>query len=309
MEEQFREFLKKYADGKATAKERAVVDDFFETLQKGGVSAEDSSRDPFLTHRLDEGVYAKTIYRRRMWQRTLLAAAASVLVIFSVAVFLYIRPTHVHTTTVMAQKGKQLKVTLPDSSIAYLNSESSLTYPDDMDGGDRHIKLSGEAYFEVAHDASRPFIVESGAMTTRVLGTRFVVHDYAGEVPSVIVRSGKVGVAVPGMEPMTVLEKDDRVIYTDGMAMVDHVNAQDYYSWKDGSIVFDQANLQQVIHTLNRRFNVKIMLTSEFSAKCTITGSYYDQNIQDILKSLRFIYGIDYTVDKDGAIYLTTKPC
>jgi ferric-dicitrate binding protein FerR (iron transport regulator) len=235
-------------------------------------------------------------------------AAASLLVLLSAVIPLFLNFKEA-TTTVIAEHGKRIRVVLPDSSVAYLNAGSTITYSKSMRGSQRTIKLSGEAYFEVTHDPSKPFIVESGTLTTRVLGTRFVVSDYPGENASVVVRSGKVGIATAGNTPLAVLEKDQRVFYSKGIAAVETVDAKDYYSWKDGNIVFDEANLKQVVQTLNRRFNVRIILTSPLGEKCTITGSYPDRNIEDVLKSLQFIYGISYSFGENGEIHLEATPC
>jgi transmembrane sensor len=307
MEGKIRELFNKYVEGTATAKERQVVEAFFEKMQEGGITPGSVAENRLLMERLDEKVYQKTIYRRRTSKRMWLAAAASLLVIASVAITLYVVNFKEEMLTVVAQNGKRLRVILPDSSVAYLNSGSTLTYPSRM--RQRTLKLSGEAYFEVTHNPSKPFIVESGSLITRVLGTQFVVSDYAGEEPAVIVRSGKVGVQTPGNNPLAILEKNQRVSYSHGSPVVESVRAEDYYSWKDGNIVFDGANLNQVISTLNRRFNVSIVLTSRFDEKCTITGSYPDRSIDDVLKSLQFIYGIEYSTGANGTIKLKAKPC
>lgn len=308
MEEKIRDLFNKYVDGKASAKERQVVEAFFEKMQEGGVTSERAVQDRLLMDRLDEKVFKRTIYRQRLRRKTMLVAAASLLVLLSavIPVFLHFNET---TITIIAQQGERTRIVLPDSSIAYLNSGSAMSYSSHMRGSERTVTLSGEAYFEVKHNPSKPFIVESRTLKTRVLGTRFVVSDYPGENASVVVRSGKVGVATPDNKQLAILEKDQRVYYKNGVAMRESVAAKDYYSWKDGSIVFNEANLKQVIHILNRRFNVNIVLTSAFDKKCTITGSYPDQRIEDVLKSLQFIYGIEYSLEANGEICLKAIPC
>jgi ferric-dicitrate binding protein FerR (iron transport regulator) len=307
MEEKIRDLFNKYVEGTASAKERQVVEEFFEKMQEGGVTPERAAHDRLLLNRLDERVFKKTIYRRRLQRRTMLVAAASLLILLSAVIPVFLLQKS--TITVLARQGKRTRVVLPDSSIAYLNSGSAISYSSHMRGRERTITLSGEAYFEVKHNPSKPFIVESSTLKTRVLGTRFVVSDYPGEEASVVVRSGKVGVAAADNRPLAVLEKDQRVYYKNGISLVEPVEAKDYYSWKDGNIVFDAANLKQVIHMLNRRFNVNIVLTSSFDEKCTITGSYPDQHIEDVLKSLQFIYGIEYSLEANGEICLKANPC
>ncbi|MBT1707270.1 FecR domain-containing protein [Fulvivirgaceae bacterium PWU5] len=308
MEEKIRDLFNKYVEGTASAKERQVVEDFFEKMQEGGVTPERAAHDRLLLNRLDEKVFKRTIYRRRFQRRAMLVAAASLLVLLSAVIPLILRFQET-TITVLAQQGERTRVVLPDSSVAYLNSGSAISYSSRMRGSERTITLSGEAYFEVKHDPSKPFIVESSTLKTHVLGTRFVVSDYPGEEASVVVRSGKVGVAGADNRPLAILETDQRVYYKNGIPLVEPVEAKDYYSWKDGNIVFEAANLKQVIHTLNRRFNVNIVLTSSFDEKCTITGSYPDRHIEDVLKSLQFLYGIEYSFEGTGEICLKANPC
>lgn len=307
MEEKIRDLFNKYVEGTASAKERQVVEEFFEKMQEGGVTPERAAHDRLLLNRLDEKVFKRTIHRQRLRRRTMLMAAASLLVLLSAVIPVFLLQES--TITVLAQQGERTRVVLPDSSIAYLNSGSAISYSSRMRGSDRTITLSGEAYFEVKHNPSKPFIVESSTLKTRVLGTRFVVSDYPGEEASVVVRSGKVGVAAADNRPLAILEKDQRVYYKNDIPLVESVDAKDYYSWKDGNIVFDAANLKQVIHMLNRRFNVNIVLTSTFDEKCTITGSYPDRHIEDVLKSLQFIYGIEYSFEANGEICLKANPC
>ncbi|MCD9016669.1 FecR family protein [Parachryseolinea silvisoli] len=307
MEEKIRDLFNKYVEGTASAKERQVVEEFFEKMQEGGVTPERAAHDRLLLNRLDEKVFKRTIHRQRLRRKIMLVAAASLLVILSAIVPIFLLQES--TITVLAQQGERTRVVLPDSSIAYLNSGSAISYSSRMRGSERTITLSGEAYFEVKHDPSKPFIVESSALKTRVLGTRFVVSDYPGEEASVVVRSGKVGVAAADNRPLAILEKDQRVYYKNGIPRVEPVESKEYYSWKDGNIVFDASNLKQVIHLLNRRFDVNIVLTSTIDEKCTITGSYPDRHIEDVLKSLQFIYGIEYSFEANGEICLKANPC
>ena len=82
----------------------------------------------------------------------------------------------------LTQKGEKVKLILPDSSVVYLGAGSKLTWPSHFVKGKlRNIQLEGEAFFEVKHDTSSPFIVHSGQMQTRVLGTSFNVKQKANE--------------------------------------------------------------------------------------------------------------------------------
>ncbi|UII24031.1 FecR family protein [Fulvivirga ligni] len=305
MEDKIREFFAKYAAGKAEEKEQKAIDEFFNQSQKDGLSSDKVYQDEMLKARLSKSVFQQTIYKERSKRRAMLVAAVGALaIVANVAIFFLNRTPDM--TQVISHNGEQLKVLLPDSSAVYLNSGSTLSYVQDMASEEeRVIHLMGEAYFEVKRNPSKPFIVKSEHMNTRVLGTRFVVSDYAGEGPSVTVRSGKVGVDNLNTSEGVILTKDQRVYYQNNKTITASVNAKDYYSWKDGKIVFDQADLNQVVSTLNRRFSkVKIHLSNPADQQLLITGSYYDDNIESVLRSLSFIYGVQYSIESNGQIYL-----
>lgn len=309
MEERIRQLFKRYTEGKISDAERNAVDEVFNKAQHEGLTPKQVKSDQFLKARLDQKIYQNTLHKDKTRKRSLLVAASTVLALISAVILLYMSNLAA-ITTVVAENGQQLRITLPDSSVVYLNSGSQLSYSEDMAEKDsRLIQLKGEAYFEVSHNPENPFIVESPSLKTRVLGTRFVVYDHLGEEPSVTVRSGKVGVEQLSGGETTILEKGQRVAYRQSTGNVEHVDASDYYSWKDGKIVFNQANLQYVITTLSRRFDVKLEMKSELFEACTITGSYYDDRLDDVLKSLEFIYGIEHSVGEGGVIYIKAKPC
>jgi transmembrane sensor len=145
MEEKIRDLFNKYVEGTASAKERQVVEEFFEKMQEGGVTPERAAHDRLLLNRLDEKVFKRTIHRQRLRRRTMLMAA-SLLVLLSAVIPVFLLQES--TITVLAQQGERTRVVLPDSSIAYLNSGSAISYSSRMRGSDRTITLSGEAYFD-----------------------------------------------------------------------------------------------------------------------------------------------------------------
>lgn len=308
MEERIRDLFRRYTEGKVSDEEAKAIDQVFNQAQQDGVTEDEVGSDRLLKARMDQKIFEQTIYKTNSRRKILLAAASTVLVFCSVIFLLY--QSGFGTVQVIAGNGKKLRVQLPDASVAYLNSGSELTYFKWLSWlPTREIELSGEAYFEVSHNPDKPFIVNSASLSTRVLGTRFVVADYPGEKASVTVRSGKVGVSSSSGWELAILEKDQRVVYANNKSELTQVDATDFFSWKDGKIVFANADLEQVALTLQRRFGVQVVLKSAHHQSCTISGSYYDNNLTDVLKSLEFIYGIKHTSDKDGVILLTAKPC
>ena len=308
MEERIRDLFRRYTEGKVTEQESKAVDQVFDQAQQEGLSEQRITGDRLLKLRLDQKIFEQTIYKTNTKRRVLLAAASTLLIICSALFILH--QAGFGTVQVIAQNGQKLQVRLPDASVAYLNSGSELRYFKWMEWlPNREIKLTGEAYFEVTHNPEKPFIVKSTNLNTLVLGTRFVVDDYPGEEPSVTVRSGKVGVSTKTGEELAILEMNQQIIYANPKISFTQVDATDYYSWKDGKIVFVDADLKEVAITLQRRFGAEVRLNADNHESCTISGSYYDNNLDDVLNSLEFIYGIKHTSDKEGVIQLTAKSC
>src|SRR5205085_12413149 len=102
------------------------------------------------------------------------------------------------TLTESTGRGEKLSITLPDGSQAFLNSVSKITYPKNFTGTTREVKIEGEVYFNVTHDAGKPFVVQAQNSKTRVLGTTFNVKSIPGKETTVTLVTGKVNVSVAG---------------------------------------------------------------------------------------------------------------
>jgi len=161
--------------------------------------------------------------------------------------------------TLTTARGKQFRMTLPDGTMVWLNSFSSLHYPTRFTGATRSVEVSGEAYFEVAADASRPFVVQAGRQKVTVLGTHFNINSYEDE-PAVrttllegAVRVGNAAGQVtlsPGQQA-SVGQRDTRI-------SVAKVNAEEVVAWKNGYFHFDNADIQTVMRQLARWYDVEV---------------------------------------------------
>ncbi|MBC9794711.1 FecR family protein [Sinomicrobium weinanense] len=314
MEKKFKELLEKYLNDTCTPEEKQKVEDFFTLMQKEGHEPQEAPPDPALQDRLRKkvsGALSNTPgqeKKRRRFSIPKIAAAIAFLILSASAAFYFMKTDRYITR--MADKGKQLKIVLNDSSVVYLNSGSKISYPRAFKQKIREVKLEGEAYFEIRRNEDSPFVVLSQSFKTEVLGTSFVVSNYHSGPPSVTVATGKVKVTASNKGPVY-LTKNERVTLDTVLQKLikDTVQASRYTSWTRGDIVFNQAGLLQVVATLNRRFNTDIHLGSPSYEKCTISGSYSGQSLEDILESLSFIYDIEYEVGQTGRITIFAKPC
>ena len=191
--------------------------------------------------------------------------------------------------------GSQSKVVLPDRSVVWVNAGSSLKYNMDFTKQNREVLLTGEAYFEVAKDSLRPFIVKSGKLDIRVLGTRFNVKAYENEETiDVALVSGRVNVHLGGnnKEENTkevVLAPNRMMSYNKETSRVrmTEVDGASMYAWINGRIEFDEQPFDRIARDLERKFNVRIRIDSKSLHKEIFSGSFSaDQTLDYILREV-----------------------
>lgn len=174
--------------------------------------------------------------------------------------------------TVTAGAGSVVRYELPDKSVVWLNSGSSLTYPTVFRRHLREVSLTGEAYFDVLHDEDRPFFVStSDGLKVKVLGTQFNVSAYEGdECIETVLESGRVNVCVDGSgEVALVPGQQASFVRSTGELIVKGANLYEKTAWKDGKIVFRNASAEDMFKQLGRKFGV------EFKVRGTVGQDRY----------------------------------
>lgn len=161
--------------------------------------------------------------------------------------------------TITTPRGGQYQLTLADGSRVWLNAASSITFPTAFTGDTRDVNITGEAYFEVAHDASMPFHVRVNKMDVEVLGTHFNVNAYEdeGEIKTTLLRGS-----------VKVHEGDNAVIISPGEQAVETgrsldikkgVNVDEVVAWKNGFFYFNKADVKTVMRQLSRWYDVDVI--------------------------------------------------
>ncbi len=150
-------------------------------------------------------------------------------------------------------------IVLSDGTKVYLNAASSLTYPVAFTGSDRRVQITGEAYFEVAKDKSRKFVVTSGAITTEVLGTHFNINTYPDEeTAKVTLLEGSVKVSEGSLN--TIIKPGDQAaIEGDKLHVNESVDVDQVMSWKNGVFNFNNASCETVMRQLARWYDIEIL--------------------------------------------------
>lgn len=195
-------------------------------------------------------------------------------------------------------RGGEYQVTLADGTIVHLNSASSLIYPVVFGNGSRKVKLSGEAYFEVAK-SDLPFYVEMDGLTVRVYGTCFNINGHFNERIQTALVEGKVSVLVDGkeylMKPSQLADLDLRT----GRIDIRDADLSAAIAWTKGLFVFDNRTLEEIMQVLSRWYDVEVFFQDAALQKLHFTGSVerYEQ-IDLILKALSGSVGVK--INKQG---------
>ena len=206
-------------------------------------------------------------------------------------------------------KGSKGRFTLPDGSVVWLNSETKLTYPNQFADDRRLVSLEGEAYFEVAKDANRPFIVHTDHFATRVLGTSFDVTTAprADGSSAVVLVEGSVAIDVANGESVT-LNPSERFSMKDGSYSVYEVDPYKYISWKDGLLFFTSNTLFEVLQKVAAFYKIEITCSGEIgSRKCTGKLILFD-DLDGTLDVLSDIFRIAYVRGPDGSVAVRPAP-
>jgi len=198
-----------------------------------------------------------------------------------------------------------LSLLLPDGSKVWLNKNSKLTFPDHFDTSERIVFLEGEAFFEVIPHVSRPFVVRSKKISTRVLGTSFNVRAYKSDATSSIaVSTGKVEVSkeIPKGDPIRITQltpRQELVINTEkDETYIDIVSASNIGSWRKNLLVFQNNTYAEVAARLEASFDVKIHLEDMEFAKCRVMASFNENaSLDEVLKLLSISNHFNYSVD------------
>lgn len=315
--EDFIGLLNRYTQGNATPKERQLFDQFVSKMENQPFDWQLEDRE-----RIKLEIYQKIrqqikapqkeakIIRMPMWVRV----AASIAIVTTVSLLFLLKNVPSEEITIATTNGKRDTVQLADGSRIYLNVESQITFPKEFKSRKREVKLQGEAFFEVAKNSKRPFIVHSQAVNTTVLGTSFNIKAFADEPTVVTVATGKVQVSVAkyaNHKPI-ILIPNQQVIYDNQkqrITRVLNIKPADYMAWKEGVIQFDRTTLASAIITLKKWYNVELTLADPRLGNCTLSGKYPGDNLTNVLKSIRFIKGIDYRFEHPKKVVLSGKPC
>lgn len=209
-----------------------------------------------------------------------------------------------HTLTVPA--GQRAHLTLADGTLVWLNARSTLEYPEAFTENTRELTLAGEAYFEVAKHPEKPFIVKTGELKIEALGTRFNVRALEDESyirTTLIEGSVKIQKNDPTKGNDVIILAPGRQLQFDrqsGKMSLRDVNSQLYTAWKDGQIIFDQEQMDEVFALIEQNFGMTVVLKNEQLTGRRFTGRFgLDEKPEKILALIQQSIPFGFVVQND----------
>ncbi len=202
---------------------------------------------------------------------------------------------------VYATYGTRTALRLADSSLVWLNSGSSLRYPDKFTGSRREVTLNGEAYFEVESNEKMPFIVKTADIIVKATGTKFNILGFnSGYESEVTLVTGNVSVSEVnnnGKDSLiSEMVPEQHMIFnkTTGAVSIYSEDTYKYISWKDGKLIFRNEPLSVVTKKISQVFNVDIEIQGSALNDYTYRATFEDETLSDILKLLEISSPIGY---------------
>lgn len=272
-----------------------------------------------LFSRIEARMQDKKLLGRKLFLIRLRNAAAIFILglLFPLTYFTVLNPQHSNTQTVYLKESlsneKVRKTTLPDGTNVWLMSGSTITYPSSFSGDKiRKVEITGEAFFEVSKDLSRPFVLSLGEIGLTVIGTSFNVKNYEDEVQiDVVLKTGKVNIfkgeykldnqlvhMVPGQ--MVSYDKSNPEFF------LREVDVDKHTSWINGTLLFHNDPLEEVLKKLARWYNVVIEINDQKVSDYPFTATIKNENLEQVVDLLRFSTPFDYSISKtEGTTKLT----
>jgi transmembrane sensor len=296
------------------------------SLGQDGVTEdlEDAFKKHKLHHQDDLDFETKGKGSYSFFKSNILLIATVAFIIFSTSLYF---SNYYHSTTkevqvdIYAGKGIRKEVKLPDGTLVMLNSDSKLSYDLDMQSHDqRDVILIGEAFFKVAHDKKRPFIVKTNKVAIKVLGTEFNVRDYPGDKESeTTLIKGSIELTINDRSDQKFLLKPSEKLALvkntkktlekgiSSVLMIDNISPvklgdQEYIeeiSWTENKFVFENESFEDLIPKLERWYNVKIILNDSNIKSYRFTGVFIKENIIQALEAMQLIKSFHYKINEN----------
>lgn len=203
--------------------------------------------------------------------------------------------------TLETNNGQQYQVVLPDGSHVWLNAASSLRYPVAFGKQERLVELSGEGYFEVAHQKSKPFRVKTADQQVEVLGTHFNINAYPDDkLSKTTLLEGSVRVSAPALKnkDVLILNPGQESILVGNTLLAQPANLEAAVAWRNGDFMFEQENIRSIMKKVSRWYNVEVVFEGKIpESRFGGTVSRFS-NVTQVLRKLELTGKVHFKVEE-----------
>lgn len=212
--------------------------------------------------------------------------------------------------TLYVPAGQRVKLTLQDGTDVWLNAQTTFTYPAVFSEKERRVSVKGEAFFNVAKNPEKPFIVSSQGIDMKVLGTKFNVYSYPGEenIQTSLIE-GSLHVYFPQSPKEGIILKPDEQVTIKGHSMeIGTITNHNHFLWRDGVYSFKNELLINILKKLELYYDVKIEVKDPSIFKWEYTGKFRQRDgIEEILRMIQRIHKFDIQKDEENNKIILSK--
>ena len=294
--ENFLLLAKKYEEGTCTPEEKMVVETFFDKMQEEASDIENNISDEKGNEILNKILLELQVKPKKYTFKKALKVAAVLItgltIAFTAAQFTF-KPAAI---TQITAKGEKKEIFLEDGSVIVLNSNSSVTYPEEFESA-RNIALDGQAYFKVFRDVKRPFVVQTHDVKVRVLGTSFDIDSYKHHDTKVSVITGKVEVTSPTGKKVQITKNQQADLINNSDLQISTENSEDKIAWISNTIILKNTKLSETVKIIENWYNVDIVIEDQELNNLTISGKFKEEKLENVLESIAYLkqLKINYT--------------
>lgn len=249
----------------------------------------------------ERNLSGRRISLRRIAAETMKVAAVLLIGFLGARYFLTPDAGQPRMQTIHVPAGQRAEVTLADGTAVWLNSRSTLSFPDRFPAGSRQVELDGEGYFTVAHDARSPFTVKTGKYDIRVLGTEFNVKAYRrSKWFETALLKGSVEIADPENDRPLRLQPNEVASLHEGRLQTTAIPDHNYFKWKEGLFCFEDETVEQLIEKMQLYYDIRIEVRRPSLLQHRYSGKFrIKDGIEHVLKVLQLKHKFTYTKDEE----------
>ncbi|MEM8508773.1 MAG: FecR domain-containing protein [Bacteroidota bacterium] len=313
-ENDVKRLMQKYLDGTITEVEEKRLEQFDGILlsKNEKIDFKSEGHKANVKQNLSR-IIRKSNKARPLYKGLRIAASWALIITLSIVTYNWLnqvnQPKPIPEIVEQTEWGQKLNLTLTDGTRVILNSGSTLRFPERFDGDSRVVELIGEAFFDVVKNKDKPFLIQTAALTTTVLGTSFNINAYPDQAETAVtLASGKVKIA--SADSTVFIHPNQQAIFNNlnKTFTTSQVQIRPYTDWRNGIIHINDATLAETADILERWYGVDFVFENEKLQNFHITATYDNQTLATVLESIKHVKkGLGYEYLENNRILITGR--